>query len=149
MTIIVINAIFGALHLYLQQIYLFFLFFAFNIIEVIHHIYTHFKFFYTLSLFACPHSPFLFSSQGIYALIVYVFVSWHTLTWKHKHYPIKEDVEPLTIPEEPEFIAGDHYASMYGSQLSLLPRVSGTPLIITHLFHLSFPPLSLPIDIYS
>lgn len=34
MAIIVINIVFGALHLYLQQIYLFFLFFAFNIIEV-------------------------------------------------------------------------------------------------------------------
>ena len=37
MAIIVINIVFGALHLYLQQIYLFFLFFAFNIIEVNNH----------------------------------------------------------------------------------------------------------------
>uniref|UniRef100_A0A1X7VF86 Staphylococcus aureus surface protein A n=3 Tax=Amphimedon queenslandica TaxID=400682 RepID=A0A1X7VF86_AMPQE len=101
MAIIVINIVFGALHLYLQQIYLFFLFFAFNIIE------------------------------GIYALIVYLFVSWHTLTWKHKHYPIKEDVEPLTIPEEPEFM-GEHYPSMYGSQLSLLPRTSTHNKLSSH-----------------
>ena len=61
--------------------------------------------------------------QGIYAAVVYVFMSCHTLTWKHKHYPIKEDVEPLSIPEEPEFF-GESYPSIYGSQESLIPRVS-------------------------
>lgn len=60
--------------------------------------------------------------QGLYALVVYFFVSLHTLTWKHKHYPMKEDLEPATLPEEPEFVA-DSYPSMNDSQQSLNPQV--------------------------
>ena len=52
--------------------------------------------------------------------MVYVFVSCHTLTWKHKHLPIKEDVEPLPLPEDPEF-ANDSF--MYSSQQSLVAKV--------------------------
>jgi G-protein coupled receptor 98 len=84
--------LFGALHLYLQQIYLFFIFFGLNVV------------------------------MGLYALIVYFFLSFHTLTWKHKHYPIKEEVEPLSIPEEPEFF--NDSIDMYSSQQSLIPRTS-------------------------
>ena len=51
----------------------------------------------------------------------------HTLTWKHKHYPMKEDLEPATLPEEPEFV-GDSYPSMYGSQQYLNPQVIVTAL---------------------
>ena len=57
---------------------------------------------------------------------MYVFISWHTLTWKHKHYPIKEDVEPLCIPEELEFMGVDSLPTMYGSQQSLIPKVSAS-----------------------
>ena len=73
------------------------------------------------------------SPQGIYAIVVYFGMSWHTLTWKHKHYPIKEEVEPLSIPEEPEFL-GDNYPSVYGSQQSLIPRVGH--MTLSHYFNM-------------
>ena len=42
--------------------------------------------------------------QGLYTLIVYVFLSWHTLTRKHKKYGIDDEVEPLTVPGEPDYL---------------------------------------------
>ncbi|CAI8024178.1 Adhesion G-protein coupled receptor V1 [Geodia barretti] len=33
--------------------------------------------------------------QGLYTLVVYVFLSWHTLTRKHKKYGIDDEVEPI------------------------------------------------------
>lgn len=56
-------------------------------------------------------------------------MSWHTLTWKHKHYPIKEEVEPISIPEEPDFFS-ENTPSMYGSQQSLIPRVSHVTVVL-------------------
>lgn len=44
-------------------------------------------------------------SQGVYALVVYCFVSWHTLTQKHKQFVLGDEVEPLSIPEEPDYLA--------------------------------------------
>ena len=64
-----------------------------------------------------------FLCQGLYILVVYLFVSLHTLTWKHKHYPMKEELEPAILPEEPEFV-DNSYPSMYGSQQHLNPQVS-------------------------
>lgn len=40
--------------------------------------------------------------QAIYAIVVYFFISWHTLTRKHK-YGLEDEVEPLDIPDEPEY----------------------------------------------
>lgn len=40
--------------------------------------------------------------QAVYAVIVYVFISLHTLTRKHK-FGLEDEVEPLSIPGEPEF----------------------------------------------
>ena len=115
LSLVVITIIFGALHLYLQQIYLFFLFFGFNVLQV-REIERRKNI-----LFCIP--------QGIYAIVVYVGMSWHTLTWKHKHYPIKEDVEPISIPEEPDFLS-ENTPSMYGSQQSLIPRVSHVTIVL-------------------
>lgn len=41
--------------------------------------------------------------QAVYALIVYFFISWHTLTRKHK-YGLEDEVEPLSIPGEPDYL---------------------------------------------
>lgn len=40
--------------------------------------------------------------QALYAVIVYFFVSWHTLTRKHK-YSLEDEVEPISIPDEPDY----------------------------------------------
>lgn len=40
--------------------------------------------------------------QAVYAVIVYFFISWHTLTRKHK-YGLEDEVEPLSIPGEPDY----------------------------------------------
>ena len=56
-------------------------------------------------------------------------MSCHTLTWKHKHYHIKEEVEPISIPEEPDFLS-ENTPSMYGSQQSLIPRVSRVTIVL-------------------
>ena len=53
----------------------------------------------------CVHNyNYMFSFQGLYTLIVYVFLSWHTLTRKHKKYGIDDEVEPLTVPGEPDYL---------------------------------------------
>ena len=44
-------------------------------------------------------------TQGVYALIVYFFISWHTLTSKHKKFVLGDEVEPLPLPEEPDYLA--------------------------------------------
>ena len=55
------------------------------------------------------HTPHLAHThthiQGVYALIVYFFVSWHTLTRKHKKFVLGDEVEPLSVPEEPDYLA--------------------------------------------
>ena len=38
--------------------------------------------------------------QGLYAVAVYFFVSWHTLTRKHDKYRVGDDVEALEVPGE-------------------------------------------------
>ena len=42
------------------------------------------------------------SLQAVYAFVVYVFISLHTLTRKHK-FGLDDEVEPLSIPGEPEY----------------------------------------------
>ena len=42
------------------------------------------------------------SLQAVYAVVVYVFVSLHTLTRKHK-FGLDDEVEPLSIPGEPDY----------------------------------------------
>ena len=73
---------------------------------------------------ACMCLSVCLCAQGIYVAVVYFFVACHTLTWKHRHYPIKEEVEPISIPEPPNFFDVDMLPGLYDSQKSLLPQVS-------------------------
>lgn len=41
--------------------------------------------------------------QGLYALVVYVFLSLHTLTKKHKKYGLEDEVEPLKLYEGSDY----------------------------------------------
>ena len=63
--------------------------------------------------------------QGLYTLIVYVFLSWHTLTRKHKKYGIDDEVEPLTVPGEPDYLGSMHSLASSTRQLNIM--VSRTP----------------------
>lgn len=55
-------------------------------------------------------------TQGLYALVVYFFVSWHTLTRKHNKYNVGDEVEALGVPGEKD--DDDHYGNLGSVSLS-------------------------------
>ena len=61
--------------------------------------------------------------QGVFLLITYFFVSCHTLTRKHKKYGINDEVEPLTIPGEPDYLGS--LSTLASSRQQLIPEVCG------------------------
>ena len=59
--------------------------------------------------------------QGVFLLVTYFFVSCHTLTRKHKKYGINDEVEPLTIPGEPDYLGS--LSTLASSRQQLIPEV--------------------------
>ena len=50
-------------------------------------------------------------------------MSWHTLTRKHKKYGIGEEVEPLALPGEPDYLGS--LSTLASSRQQLVPEVGG------------------------
>ena len=101
--------------MYLQEVYTLALFVAFNVIQVRWEFY-HAKF----ANYTSHYIPS--SDQAIYALVVYFFVSWHTMTRKHKKFGIGDEVEPLTVAGEPDYLGS--MSSLASSRQKLVPDVS-------------------------
>ena len=72
--------------------------------------------------------PPISSPQGVYALVVYFCISWHTLSRKHKKYGIGDDVEPLTVPGEPDYLGS--MSTLASSRQHLVPEVGSSSLVL-------------------
>ena len=74
-----------------------------------------------------------FTTQGLYVVVVYLFISLYTLTWKHSHDSFKEDLEPATLPEESD---PEDYPSVYESETSQVSSITHLSLACySLLFH--------------